>query len=144
MEIEAPTKIEFICKKCGGKDIRLKGSMLSCNICFPKEDDDMKKAGEEIAKEEERQNKKDQDVLDEVKKQVTQEVFKLIEIEIKETEGGIGFEIVDEKSGELDDCIEGIKVWINQWSVGESGDSFEGNVYVELPNKKYLKWSYST
>ena len=100
-------------------------------------------AMEDIRKEEEEQNKKDQAVLDLVKEQVTEEVFKLIEIEIEETDGGIGFKIVDEKSGELDDCVEGIKVWINQWSVGESGDSFEGNVYVELPNKKYLKWSYS-
>ena len=35
-EIEVPTKIEFYCKDCGGKNIRLEGNKLICNNCFPK------------------------------------------------------------------------------------------------------------
>lgn len=34
-------------------------------------------------------------------------------------------------------------IWINQWSVGMEGDSWNGTVCVELRPNKYLKFSYS-
>lgn len=37
--------------------------------------------------------------------------------------------------------IDGI--WVDQWSVGTEGDSFEGYVCVLLKPNKYLKFSYS-
>ena len=45
---------------------------------------------------------------------------------------------------DFQDSTDGkIKVWVDQRSVGDSGDSFEGTVCIELPDKKYLVWSYS-
>lgn len=44
----------------------------------------------------------------------------------------------DEKYGRT---IKGI--WVDQWSVGMEGDSFEGYLWVQLKENKYLKISYS-
>jgi hypothetical protein len=30
-------------------------------------------------------------------------------------------------------------VYVEQWSDGDSGDSFQGNIYCELPTKQWLK-----
>lgn len=34
-------------------------------------------------------------------------------------------------------------IWVQQWSVGDTGDSFEGNVCVKIKPNKYFKFSYS-
>ena len=65
----------------------------------------------------------------------------IAQTEIEQSEGGWDFEIVDKSIGEYEGN-NGIKVWIDQRSVGQSGDSFAGTVCVELPNKKYLMWHY--
>lgn len=34
-------------------------------------------------------------------------------------------------------------IWVDQWSVGTEGDSFEGYIYVQLKKNKYLKFRYA-
>ncbi len=34
-------------------------------------------------------------------------------------------------------------IWVEQYSVGDSGDSFAGHMYVKLKNWKYLEIPYS-
>lgn len=57
------------------------------------------------------------------------------------------FEIVKEPTGEeqsLSEYGRSIKKeWVEQWSVGDSGDSWNGNICVELKPNKYLKFAYS-
>jgi hypothetical protein len=55
-------------------------------------------------------------------------------------------EIVGEPGGKWEDeqygrTIKG--VWIDQWTTGTEGDSFDGYLWVQLKEKKYLKISYS-
>lgn len=55
-------------------------------------------------------------------------------------------EIVRETTGEYQkeygyDCFEGY--WVDQWSVGDSGDSFNGYIYIQLKENRWLKMYYS-
>lgn len=34
-------------------------------------------------------------------------------------------------------------VWVEQWTVGMDGDSFEGYMYVQIDSKRFLKVNYS-
>lgn len=66
---------------------------------------------------------------------------------IEESEGIKGLaEIVNTPTGKFQEEKRGrfIKgIWVEQWSVGMEGDSYNGNVCVELDKNKYLKFSYS-
>jgi hypothetical protein len=56
------------------------------------------------------------------------------------------FEIVSEPCGVWTEEKYGRTiggVWVDQWSVGMEGDSFEGYVWVQLKENKFLKISYS-
>lgn len=50
-------------------------------------------------------------------------------------------EIVNEPSGDIQSERYGTitRVWVDQWSVGDSGDSFTGNIYVKIKLNKWLK-----
>ena len=110
---------------------------------LPQEElDAMAQAQEEIWKEEKEQQRKDQAVLDSIKLQVSEKLFKLIQKEIKDCDNSYGFEIIDERKGDDQERKDEINIWIDQWSVGMEGDSFAGNCYVKLPSGNYLKWSY--
>lgn len=55
-------------------------------------------------------------------------------------------EIVKEPTGKFqkDNYGRQIKgIWVQQWSVGMEGDSWEGYVCVEIKPNKYFKFSYS-
>lgn len=55
-------------------------------------------------------------------------------------------QIVNEPRGNQQEaeCGRTIKwIWVDQWSVGTEGDSFEGYICVELKPGKYLQFSYS-
>lgn len=56
-------------------------------------------------------------------------------------------EIVSEPGGEKQketDFGRSIKyIWVDQWSVGMEGDSFEGYIWVQIKENKYLKFRYS-
>ena len=58
---------------------------------------------------------------------------------------GDKFELVKEPSGGYqDDSFGKIKgIWVDQWSVGDSGDSYSGYIYIMLKRDKYLKIFYS-
>ena len=88
--------------------------------------------------------KKDQEILDKIKKEVSAEFYKKIEEEMEESEGGWNLKIVDSPPNIESEGYKDREVWVDQRSVGESGDSFEGEVYIKLPNGKYLKWDYET
>ena len=66
---------------------------------------------------------------------------------IEESEGIKGLaEIVDKPVGKFQEekfgrQIKGI--WVEQWSVGMEGDSYEGFVCVESGKDRYLKFGYS-
>lgn len=53
--------------------------------------------------------------------------------------------IVDKPNGTLqeNDSDYFKKVWVDQWSVGMEGDSYEGHIYAYIDDKKWLKISYS-
>jgi hypothetical protein len=57
------------------------------------------------------------------------------------------WEIVSEPSGKKQKETEfghSIKfIWVDQWSVGTEGDSFEGYIEVQIKENKYLKFRYS-
>ena len=55
--------------------------------------------------------------------------------------GGVGFALVDEPKGKKQNHFA-IDYYVDQRSVGDSGDSFEGNCYLRLANDKYLSWYY--
>ena len=54
-------------------------------------------------------------------------------------------ELVSEPIGDYQteeyEAFEGI--WVQQWSVGDSGDSFQGYVCIKLKDNMYLKFRYS-
>lgn len=54
-------------------------------------------------------------------------------------------QIVDEPNGENNHEEFGVfkEMWVDQWSVGDSGDSFEGFIYGKFAANKWLKISYS-
>jgi hypothetical protein len=55
------------------------------------------------------------------------------------------FEIVSEPDGENQNEVRGVftEVWVDQWSVGMEGDSFEGFIYGKFSDTKWLKIPYS-
>ena len=105
------------------------------------EEIEMAKAEKEVQKELDERYKKDQEVLDSIKQKVSPTFYKLIEQEIEESEGGFNYKIVDKPIGDFQNDYN-IKVWVDQHAVGDSGDSWEGTVSVELPDKKYLMWNF--
>ena len=52
---------------------------------------------------------------------------------VRKTEG----QRQDENFGEIKE------IWVNQWSCGDSGDSFAGSVYVKLDDKRFLEIPYA-
>jgi|TARA_R110001632_G_scaffold104876_1_gene214018 hypothetical protein len=54
-------------------------------------------------------------------------------------------QIVDKPEGDNNDESFGIfkEVWVDQWSVGDSGDSFEGFIYGRFAKQKCLKIPYA-
>ena len=63
----------------------------------------MAKSENEFHKEEKRRYRKDQIILESVKKQVSLDFFKLIEQEIEQSEGGYDYQIVDKHYGDYQD-----------------------------------------
>ena len=82
---------------------------------LPQEEiDAMTKAQEEFWAEEEAQRKKDEAVLETIKSQVSEKLFKLIQDEIKECDNTYDFGIVDEHEGEYQEHKDEIRIWITQ------------------------------
>jgi len=85
--------------------------------------------------------------LNDIKKEKGKTFYKYLMEIIEESEGIKGLaEIVDKPIGKFQKekfgrQIKGI--WVEQWSVGMEGDSYEGFVCVELSKDRYLKFGYS-
>jgi hypothetical protein len=92
--------------------------------------------------EKKKQIEKDNKVLESIKKGISKEIFEIIEQEIYQSDHAFNFRIITEPEGELDRTIDGIKVYVDQYSVGDSGDSWAGTVCVGLPTGKYLIWDF--
>lgn len=111
-------------------------------------------AEKRIEEEEIEQYDKDQKILELVKEQVSEAVYKEIEFEIEESENHSNFRIVTEPIGiqqrntndinnTLTDGVNNsINLFVDQHSIGDSGDSYAGTVSIQLSDKKYLAWTY--
>lgn len=95
-----------------------------------------------IQREERKQCAKDAQILNSIKKQVSAKFFEDIKYELDESENWVNFRITDELEGDLQMSESCFKVYIDQHSVGDSGDSYAGTVCIELPNGKYLIWDF--
>lgn len=96
---------------------------------------------EKLHEDETKQYLKDQKLLEKIKDQTSFEEFDLIKGEVDLSENSSNFRIVDEPTGDLQEQ-DRVKVWVDQYSVGESGDSFEGTVCMKLPDGKFVMWDY--
>lgn len=92
--------------------------------------------------EESRWNKR---ILDVIKSQLGQTALDYIIEIFKESEASGKMEIVHETTGEYqkEETNSFGGIWVDQWSVGDSGDSWNGFVYVKLKEGMYLKTFYS-
>ena len=98
---------------------------------------------DEYHKELEEDNRRDSELMESVKKMVSKKVFKMIEEELEESEGGFGFEIVKEPMGENQKNKDS-EFWVNQTTNGGySGDTYEGSCYFKIGENKYLRWNYA-
>ena len=98
----------------------------------------------EIQKENEERLKKDNGVLNSVKQIVTKDFMKKINTEIKEMDNNYSFRIKDEPQGNKQEDPD-INKYVDQYTCGCGlGDCFHGSVYIQLPNKKWLVWNYTT
>lgn len=84
--------------------------------------------------------KKDAAVLMEIKRHVSDEIYKIIETELTESEHPYHYRIEDDHSGTPQDA-DGYTIWIDQ-SCGETGDNYTGTICMELPDGTYFMWDY--
>lgn len=88
------------------------------------------------------QEKKDKDILNQVKLIVSGEHFENIVLEQDESEHPSNYRIVNEPIGDLQKSDE-LDTWVDQNTGGGiSGDSWAGTVCVLLPDGRYLMWDY--
>lgn len=85
--------------------------------------------------------KKNNLIIQEAKRFLTKEQIEFLNSELEDIEVPSNCEIVDFHKGDKqrDNIMDH---WVDQRSVGMSGDDFEGEDYFKLSNGKYLKWSY--
>lgn len=52
--------------------------------------------------------------------------------------------VVDKPKGDNQDERQGVftELWVDQWSTGDSGDSYAGNMYAKFAEDKWLKIPY--
>ena len=93
-------------------------------------------------KEQLEQEKKDAEVLETIKQQVSAEQFENIKAELEEDENTSNYRIVYEPIGTPQHESDGdYTIWINQ-SCGETGDDYSGTVCMKLKDGKYFMWDY--
>lgn len=103
---------------------------------------DYDRASLSIQREERRQSLKDSKVLNSIRNRVSQMIFEEINYELQESGNWGNFRIIDNPEGDLQNSESSFKVYVDQHSVGNSGDSYAGTVCIELPNGKYLIWDF--
>jgi len=91
------------------------------------------------------QEKKDAELLNQVKTYISDAEFENIKFELEESEHPNNYRIVDEPIGETQKNDDGYTLWVNQnTGGGDTGDSWAGTVCIKLPNGKYFMWDYWT
>lgn len=105
--------------------------------------DKHKKEVDTERQEAEKQFNKDQEIIKEAKKHLTKKQIEYLDYSFEEFFPSY-CEIVDKPYGTYQDCNnkDCYEEWVDQRSVGDSGDSFSGEVYIKLSNGKYLKYHY--
>lgn len=100
----------------------------------------------DFAKYLEEEAKKEQDCLKEVKKILSGKKLKIFLDLLKELEDGvekINFRISSDKPRGDEQGYDGIKCYVDQYSVGQNGDSYEGTIAINIIGEKYLFFDYS-
>ena len=83
-------------------------------------------------------------ILKAIKEEKGDEWFEELENLMEESEVGGAFKIVSKPSGDKQSSGKLIKwEWVDQCSVGDSGDSWEGTITVKISNGKYLVMPFS-
>jgi len=88
--------------------------------------------------------KHNEPILKAIKDEKGNDWYKELESLMEDSEVGGAFKIVEEPSGELQESSELIiNEWVDQYSVGDSGDCWEGTITVKIGDKKYLEMPFS-
>jgi len=116
----------------------------TCKLCEQKQfNDAMCAMNDYYIEEAERQSKNVKEIFSELAGMVCEEFVKDIKDCITDCEGGYDFEIVDLPRGDKQtENYSFIKhIYIDQ-SCGCCGDDYYGEVYIPLPDNKYLQFSF--
>lgn len=116
----------------------------TCKICEQSQLNDAMDALYEFQTEEaERQGKNRKEIFNTLRETLCDDFIKDIYECIEECEGGFDFEIVEKPKGDSqEEYYRFIKhIWVDQ-SCGVCGDDYYGEVYIPLPDNKYLQFSY--
>ena len=109
------------------------------------EDQAWQKAMEDLQAYDEECNKHNKEIMEQVTAKVGNEALadfkKLLDFAAVTTK----LEIVSKPDGDNqhESCGVFTEVWVDQWSVGMEGDSFEGFIYGKFANMEWLKIPYS-
>ena len=88
--------------------------------------------------------KHNEPILKAIKAEKGNEWFSELEMLMEESEVCGAFKIVEEPNGEKQESSELIgDEWVDQYSVGDSGDSWEGTITVKIGDKRYLEMPFS-
>ena len=109
------------------------------------EDQAWQKAIEDLQAYDEECNKHNKEVMEQVIAKVGNKAladFKKL-LDFADVTGKL--EIVSKPAGDNqnESCGVFTEVWVDQWSVGMEGDSFEGFIYGKFANMEWLKIPYS-
>jgi len=130
---------EYFCWNCCSP-IK-KETMIKPSFCSKKCKTALAKQNQKEAKEFEEQTKKDNSIIEKAKKYLTKKQIKIFEADLEDIEYIWGCKFVDKPKGEHQ-RNPFYEEWVDQRNVGDSGDSFVGEVYIKLSNGKYLEYSY--
>lgn len=116
----------------------------TCKICKQNQfNQAMDAMNDYYAKESEKQAKNEKEVFYILKQTLCEDFITDIHDCINDCEGGYDFIIVDKPCGDFqEENYDFIKhIYVDQ-SCGYCGDDYYGEVYIPLPNNKYLQFSY--
>ncbi len=132
--------------KCYDCEIIFKTNKIHRRICKGCLDKINDTASKEIARCQEIEDEKQLIVLNKIKELVSDDYFNDINDLISEQYSCFSFKIVDKHQGiiQYEDEFNVLNhIYIKQWAVGLSGDSWSGYIWISLLNGNYFQFSYS-
>jgi len=129
---------EYFCWNCCTP---MEKPIIKPSFCSEKCESVFVEENKKAAEEHEEQIKKDNAVIEEAKKYLTKKQIEIFESSIDDLEYISHCEFVDKPQGR-DQSNQYYEEWVDQRSVGDSGDCFTGEVYIKLSNGKFLKYHY--